>query len=68
MTLAVRLQNPRKIGQNTNNVNPFDATHATDVEGTKTNSTLLAHLVKDVSDMGLDNMDLNTTICDLMAT
>jgi hypothetical protein len=45
--------------------NPFDLS---DDEATEVDSDLLAHLIKDVSAVDLETEDLDTRICDLMAS
>lgn len=40
-------------------INPF---HASDDEDTESDSALLAHLVKGISDVGFDDTDLDTRI------
>ena len=45
--------------------NPFESS---DDEDADTNSDLLAHLIKDVSEVGLETEDLDMSICDLMAS
>lgn len=45
--------------------NPFDAS---DDEDTELDSSLLAHLVKDVSEADLDDVDMSSKICDLMVS
>jgi hypothetical protein len=46
-----------------NSLNPFDAS-----DDAESDSALLAHLVKDISDVGLDDTDQDTRVCDLMVT
>ena len=45
--------------------NPFAAS---DDEDTENDGTLLEHLVKEITDVGLDDLYLDTKICDLMVT
>jgi len=45
--------------------NPFAAS---DDEDTENGGTLLEHLVKEITDVGLDDLYLDTKICDLMVT
>ena len=45
--------------------NPFAAS---DDEDTENGGTLLEHLVKEITDVGLDDLNLDTKICDLMVT
>ena len=45
--------------------NPFAAS---DDEDTENDGTLLEHLVKEITDVGLDDLNLDTKICDLMVT
>ena len=42
--------------------NPFDLS---DGEDRETDNDLLSHLVKDITEVDLDNLDLDTRICDL---
>lgn len=44
---------------------PFESS---DEEEYDNDNILLTHLVKEVSDIGLEDMDLGTKICDLMVT
>ena len=46
-------------------MNPFDWS---EVEDTEPDGALLAHLVKEVSEVDWDDAELGTKICDLMAT
>jgi hypothetical protein len=45
--------------------NPFAAS---DDDDTENDGTLLEHLVKEITDVGLDDLYLDTKICDLMVT
>ena len=45
--------------------NPFALS---DDEDTDNDGTLLDHLVKEITDVGLDDLNLDTKICDLMVT
>jgi hypothetical protein len=45
--------------------NPFDSS---DDEETRPDGALLAHLVRDISEVCFDDEELDTKICDLMAT
>ena len=54
-----------RIGRVSSDVNPFDLSDEDDPEN---DSGLLSHLVKDITDVDLDNLDLGTRICDLKVT
>lgn len=55
----------KKISPNHMESNPFDLS---DDEATEPDSDVLAHLIKDVSAVDLETEDLDTRICDLMAS
>ena len=46
-------------------LNPFDLS---DEEDSENDNMLLSHLIKDITDVDLDDPDLGTRICDLKAT
>ena len=46
-------------------VNPFDLSDEEDLEN---ENKLLSHLIKDITDVNLDDLDLGMRICDLKVT
>lgn len=51
-----------RTGRDGSDANPFDLS---DEEDPENDSGLLSHLVKDITDVDLDDLDLGTRICDL---
>ena len=49
-------------GRTSNDVNPFDLS---DEEDPENDNGLLSHLIKDITDVDLDELDLDIRICDL---